>query len=167
MKIFLIGMPGSGKSTVGRSLAQRLSLEFLDLDKYIELQQGMSIAEIFEKKGEAVFRKLEAKALSSAITIDKDLIVSCGGGTPCHYSNMDVMLESGTTIFIDVPLAKLIERTAGKITRPLLVNNPSEKLESLLNERLPYFSRAHHRIDASKIDSEKIAIELTNLLQAD
>jgi len=128
MKIFLIGMPGSGKSTVGRHLAKQLNLEFVDLDGYIEKEAKMFIEDIFEKYGEAKFRQLETEALEKLT--DQPMVVSCGGGVVTNKHNKTLM--KGITFYLDTDLDIIEDRLKTDYQRPLL---KSKSLQNLLDER--------------------------------
>ncbi|MFM8739263.1 MAG: shikimate kinase, partial [Cytophagales bacterium] len=99
MKIFLIGLPGSGKTTLGKQLAERLNIRFVDLDTEIEKSEGESIALIFKRFGEDHFRKAESTQLQKWANLNEDFVMATGGGAPCFFDNMEVMNQSGTTIF--------------------------------------------------------------------
>lgn len=129
MKIFLIGMPGSGKSNVGKLLAQKLQYTFVDLDGMIEKNALMFIDEIFEKHGEQTFRKLETEALQKLP--DCDLVVSCGGGIVTVKDNKKLM--QGYKVYIDTELDVIKERLKDDYLRPLL---KKKSLEQLHQERI-------------------------------
>ena len=99
MKIVLLGYMGSGKTTIGMKLAEFLDFDFLDLDHYIEEAEGVSIAEIFQSKGEIYFRKKEHDYLKKILSNKKDFVLSTGGGTPCYGVNMDVILNGTKNVF--------------------------------------------------------------------
>ena len=122
MKILLIGLPGSGKSTLGKKLARQLCLPFLDLDTIIEQTAKQPIRTIFAQQGEDAFRKLEQQALHQVIEQKKALVLATGGGAPCFFDNMEYMNQRGTTVFLDVPIATIVQRMQGQqvADRPLL-----------------------------------------------
>lgn len=139
-------MMSSGKTTLGRKLAQALNYDFVDLDKLIEQDQEKDIPAIFSESGEAYFRETESRVLKS-LKLHKPFVLASGGGTPCFFDNMEFIKELGISIYLDVPaesLAKRIENH-GKDDRPILsgtsslVNTLTEKIE----ERTPYYSQAH------------------------
>lgn len=146
MKIFLIGMPGSGKSTVGRPLAQAMNLPFVDLDKEIERQEQRSIPEIFEQKGEAYFRQVESQLLKQWATSNKDFVLATGGGAPCFHQGIDVINQNGLSIFLDVTVAELIRRIGVQAGRPLLgtddLKQKEEKLATLYANRRAFYLQA-------------------------
>jgi shikimate kinase len=147
MIVYLVGMPGSGKSTVGRELAGRFGVPFVDLDTEIEREAGMPVAEIFADRGEAAFRALEAQALVKASTQDPS-VVSCGGGVVLEPANRIALRNSGICVYLDVPLAQLEARVRPASDRPL-IREPGD-LERLLVAREPLYREfAAHVVDGS------------------
>ncbi|MFM8744852.1 MAG: shikimate kinase [Cytophagales bacterium] len=149
MKIFLIGLPGSGKTTLGKQLAERLNIRFVDLDTEIEKSEGESIALIFKRFGEDHFRKAESTQLQKWANLNEDFVMATGGGAPCFFDNMEVMNQSGTTIFLDVPAKEIAKRISGQsVNRPLLLNLSFEelkdKIEFLRSQRKPFYRIAKH-----------------------
>ncbi len=156
--IFLIGYMGSGKSTLGKALAARCDVRFIDLDDYIEEQQGMTIREIFASKGEAAFRDIERASLLEVGSMP-DTLVACGGGTPCFGDNMDVMNANGITVFLDTSHARLLERLKrGRHKRPLIASLTDDELDQHISrqlaERRPHYSRAMHTFDSTLLEDE-------------
>lgn len=146
--ICLVGMPAVGKSTLGRQIAQAYHLSFIDLDAYIEQVEQKSIAEIFVERGEEFFRQKEAESLAKLSQLT-DLIIATGGGTPCFYNNMPLMLRSSQVIFLDFPLQLITERLQSSgFSRPMFAQkSPSEiaeTVQSLYQKRLPYYRLAHY-----------------------
>jgi shikimate kinase len=147
MKLYLIGLPGSGKSFLGKQLAEQAKVPFIDLDNTIEQEVGVSISEIFSDKGEEYFRSLEAVVLRHN-SLETDFVMACGGGTPCFHDNMRFMNTSGKTIFLDTPISEIISRlnTSEQQNRPLLAGTKPERLEEKLNEllekRISFYSQA-------------------------
>ncbi len=147
MIVYLVGMPGSGKSTVGRELAARLSVPFIDLDAEIEGAAGMPVARIFAEEGEARFRELEAEALTSVASRDPS-VVACGGGVVLEPANRVTLRATGTVVFLSVPLELLRSRVTPSPDRPLI--RAEGDLERLLGEREPLYREfAAHVVDAS------------------
>ena len=146
MKIFLIGMPGSGKSTLGRPLAHAMNLPFVDLDKEIEKQEQRSIPEIFEHQGEAYFRQVESQVLKQWATSNKDFVLATGGGAPCFYDGIDVINQNGISIFLDVSVAELLRRIGIQPGRPLLgaddLKEKEERLTTLYTNRRSVYLQA-------------------------
>lgn len=148
---------GSGKTTLGRAVAEETGLRFVDLDEFIEHQQGMEIRELFESRGEEAFRRLESKALDE-IKCQKDVIVACGGGTPCHGDNLSTMLSSGTTVWLNASADRLVDRLAvAREQRPLLAGLDDERLrefiEIQLAQRNPFYCRADLEMDSTFLDT--------------
>ena len=144
--IFLVGMPSSGKSTLGRRLAKELGYAFVDLDQLIVADQDMSIPEIFSRFGEPHFREVESRLLQN-LPADSSLLIATGGGAPCFYDNMDFIVRSGLSIFLDVPAEELAARIEAHAEddRPLLsgLADLEAGLRKKLEERRPFYSRAH------------------------
>ena len=132
--IFMLGMPSSGKSTLGRKLAAELKYDFMDLDRKIEVSEGKKIQEIFRLEGEDYFRKVESEQLKK-IPNDTSLVIALGGGTPCFYDNMDYIKENGISIFLDVSPDKLEERmrTSRRNNRPMFKLENDNLLQTLTN----------------------------------
>jgi shikimate kinase len=148
MKVFLLGLPGSGKTTLGRKLATELQLQFVDLDKEIEKTEGKQIREIFAEKKEDYFRKLEAAELRKWCSKSEDFVMATGGGAPCFFDNIDVINQSGKSIFLDVPASEIVRRMSlGPIEkRPLLAaggkDGLKDSIEFLRTNRLSYYKQA-------------------------
>jgi len=159
-KIFLIGMPGSGKSTLGKSLADLLGLEFVDLDHEIEKSCASTIGEIFGAKGEEAFRELEKKQLMKSIHQLPAFLMATGGGTPCFFDNMELMTSSGLVVFLNLPVEVLAHRlnNKGLEQRPLLnilkEDSLVDELMAKLKARLPFYNQAHIVIDGETTPSE-------------
>jgi shikimate kinase len=139
-RYFLVGMPASGKSSVGRLLAKQLRLKFDDLDDIIVEKQGMPITDIFESKGEPYFRELEKDCLYKYIEREDNYILATGGGAPCFFDNMKLMNEHGITIFLDVKIEDLYQKLLIKGThkRPLLKGKSPQKLRQELFDKYEY-----------------------------
>jgi len=144
--IFLIGMPSSGKTTLGKELARHIRYRFLDTDRLIVKQTGMEINAIFAQKGEAYFRELERDTLR-AIRPDSKLIVSTGGGMPCFFDNMEYIKAQGLSVFLDVPPENLHQRMKHHCAndRPLYDPTDAQLLQILrqkYTDRLTFYSQA-------------------------
>lgn len=138
---------GSGKTTVGRLLARSLSLEFVDLDAYIESKYRKTISDLFAGKGEEEFRKIERQALHEVAQFE-DVVISTGGGAPCYLDNMALMNHAGITVYLKARPEELAARLqASKTVRPLIAAKPKEELIPFITEHLAqrecYYSRAH------------------------
>lgn len=142
-KVFLVGLPGAGKTTTGKELADALNWKFVDLDDLIESRVGKTVTEIFNE-GESTFRLREKEALLAAIENKADLIISTGGGAPCFHSNMALMLASGKVVFLDTDLKEIEKRILNESHRPLLQGQDiSEKISRLNELRRPFYQKAH------------------------
>lgn len=144
--IFLIGFMGCGKTTLARAMARKFNLEFIDLDLYIENRFRRNIRDIFAESGEEYFRRLEASMLREVGEFE-NIIVACGGGTPCFNDNMTYMNERGTTVFLDASREVLHRRLMlGRHKRPLMAGKDSEGVFRGIDEgmavRRPVYSRA-------------------------
>lgn len=146
MKIFLVGLPGTGKTFWGKQLAQKLQLPFFDLDALIEKNEEQSITEIFTTKGEAYFRTLETNTLKQLLAEEK-FVLATGGGTPCFNNNITIMLQQGIVIYINDELKNISARImAEQGKRPLLNNLQQadliEHLQQLKQQRDVYYHQA-------------------------
>ncbi len=149
--IILIGMMGSGKSTIGKVLADMLKFDFVDFDEVIVQKQGMSIPEIFEKYGEDFFRTLESNAVREFLGC-KNKIIATGGGILKNQQNLENLKKIGKIFYLDAPANILYRRINGDTNRPLL--KTLEEFEQTLNEREGSYSKAHHAIDAASTPQE-------------
>jgi shikimate kinase len=162
MIVFLIGMPGSGKTTLGRELAARLDYAFLDLDEEIVRKEQESILDIFRTKGEEYFRETEARTLRTLLQ-PENIVVSTGGGTPCFQENLSWMNEYGVTIWLNVPVAELTNRLwkSTLSERPFLNSPAPEALENrlsqLLESRITCYQKAKFSIEGPEISAEQVA----------
>ena len=146
MIVYLVGMPGSGKSTVGPELARRLGVPFVELDEQIERAAGVSVREIFERDGEARFRELEAAALVDAGSNDPS-VISCGGGVVLEPANRVTLRATGEVVFLSVPLEVLRARVRPGAERPLIRSEGD--LDKLFLDREPLYREfAAHVVDA-------------------
>ena len=158
-KIILIGYMGAGKTTLGKVLAQKMGLTFYDLDEYIEDRFHRTIPQIFAESGESGFRDLERRMLHEVAEFE-DVIISCGGGTPCFFDNMDYMNTCGETVFLNAsPEALKAHLLMGKTQRPLIQGKSSEELldfiKDSLQKRLPYYKKAKHTLSIDVINTNE------------
>ncbi len=167
-RVILIGYMGAGKTSIGRRLALALGLQFYDLDWYIEMRYHTRVAGIFKEHGEEHFRDLERRMLHEVAEFE-DVIISCGGGTPCFYDNMDYLNQQGDTVYLKAdPEVLAMHLRMGKVERPLIKGKSPEELEQYikvsLHEREPYYKKAKHIIDVSLMDNyEKISVTVDTL----
>lgn len=164
MLIFLIGMPGAGKSTLGKDVAKKLGWGFLDLDEYIEKTEKLSIRDIFDTYGEDHFREIEKEKLHSLLNLSGDLVISCGGGTPCFFDNMRLMNDTGITIFLDVSVETIMTRLQHNTDRPLLDFNPADKLNDLYKNRLSFYRQAAIHLSEKAINADRLLLLLRKYL---
>jgi len=142
---------GCGKTTHGKRLAKSLNYKFIDLDQWIENQTELTVAEIFSQQGEEAFREMETEAIKT-LSKEEHVVISTGGGAPCHNKNMDLLRESGLTVYLNLSPKALADRlTYSKTKRPLLAGKRQEELvpliELMLSERLPFYESAEIIID--------------------
>lgn len=165
--IYLLGMMGAGKTTVGRQLARRLGWRFLDIDHEIEARAGVSIPTIFEMESEAGFRKRESATLDD-IAQHGGLVVATGGGVVMAPENRARLAASGFVVYLDVPVQVLFERTRRDRNRPLLqVADPKSRLESLHQLRDPFYREiADLTIDSSRSSPGAVVSLLEQELKA-
>ena len=142
-RIFLIGLPGAGKTTMGLDLAVDLGIQFVDLDQDIEKAAKLSVSEIFEEQGEAHFRQLEKLHLEKVIDESDSFVMATGGGTPCFFNNLDTMKQSGEVVYINTPIETIEDRLKKDSSRPLMKNYT---LNELSEKRKGWYSQADHTI---------------------
>jgi shikimate kinase len=169
-KIILVGYMGSGKSTIGKLLADKINFSSYDLDNRIEKDENLSISEIFEQKGELYFRKLERQVFESILDKNLNIVLSLGGGTPCYYDNHELLnSENVISIYLKASIETLFERLkTEKLTRPLLSNlDEKEKKEFIakhLFERSFFYNHANYSISVDTKSPEMIVAEIEKLL---
>jgi shikimate kinase len=160
MNIFLIGFMGSGKSTLGKKIAKKLDLYFVDLDLEIEKEQDMSISQIFQERGEKAFRELETEWLNRFD--GENYLISLGGGTACFNSNIDMISQMGISVYLKMSEEALIKRLLdSKTKRPMIeaYKNDREQLQivisRLLSERETYYNQAKIIFEATNMSKSK------------
>lgn len=159
--IFLCGFMGSGKSTLGKQLAQSLNYHFIELDHLIEEQCGKSITNIFNEEGETGFREKEKKALESALGSLSPMVVALGGGTPCFFDNLEKIKKKGLLVYIELTAEELWQRIRQQnIARPLLQNLEGKAqldfISTKLEERNRFYRQAHLCVDGMELDAERL-----------
>lgn len=155
-RIILVGYMGSGKTTVGKTLSKETGMMFYDLDWYIESRMRKSVSQIFAEKGEEGFRKIEYNMLHEVAEFE-DVIISCGGGTPCFFDNMDYLNQQGDVIYLKATPETLYKHLLmAKVERPLLKGKSSEELVAYitehLKERAPFYEKARYTLDVNVLD---------------
>ena len=156
-RLFLIGYMGCGKTTLGKAYARDKGLAFVDLDWYIEERYHKTIKQLFAEYGEEGFRRVEQKILVEVSEFE-NVVIACGGGTPCFFDNMELMNRKGKTIFLNASREALFRRLkVAKANRPLLADKTDEELMQViddgLSERLKYYSKAEYTIGADRLES--------------
>ena len=152
---------GSGKTTLGKKLARKLAVDFIDLDHYFEEREGKSVPQYFQDHGEEEFRKAERRVLQTG-EFPEQAIIATGGGAPCYFDNIDWMNANGTTIYLSLPAAALAARleNASEI-RPVLRNYKGPELikfiEEKLAERSPFYEKAQLRVPGQGLSADRLA----------
>jgi len=156
--LILVGMMGSGKSVVGRRVAQRLGRRFVDSDAQVEARTGRTVREIWEAEGEAAFRKLEAEALAEALAAEEPTVIAAAGGTVLDPDNRKAIEAGGTVIWLRAAPETLAARVGRRDHRPLLGDEPLEVLARLDLERASYYREvADAVVDVDDADVEDVA----------
>ena len=167
-RIVLIGYMGSGKTTVGKALAKEIGLPFYDLDWYIESRMRKKVSQIFAEQGEEGFRRIERNMLHEVAEFE-DVVVSCGGGTPCFFDNMDYLNGQAQVVYLKADPEVLHKHLLmGKGDRLLLKGKTPEELIAFIREQLekrePFYTKARYTLDVSLMDNyEKIKITIEKL----
>lgn len=172
MKIILVGYMASGKTVVGQLLSERFDLPFLDLDQEISKKQGMSVPEIFQRKGEIAFRKMEINALEELVSEDRSYVLSLGGGTPCYGRNLEILKQApgARMVYLKASLETLTARLMKeRMSRPLISHLESEGLledfvRKHLFERAYYYNQSEVIVDANPSNIPGIVQEIQDLL---
>ncbi|MCH5599150.1 shikimate kinase [Niabella ginsengisoli] len=156
MRIYLIGFMGVGKTHWGKQLGKKLGVPFFDLDELIENDEGRSVNDIFEQEGEEHFRMREREILHLVSESHESMVLSCGGGAPCFFNNIDYMNEKGVSVWIDTPFEILLGRLRQhKDKRPLLKSLDDEQLKAYIikksSDRRIFYERAKVRVDDQKV----------------
>ena len=173
MIIVLIGYMGSGKSSIGRRLSEKLDSKLIDLDDFIIDKEKSSVKEIFESKGEAYFRKKETEYLQELLKLEKNVILSLGGGTPCFNDNMQHILaaKNTTSIYLKASVSKLTDKLIlKKSERPLIASIETKEdlhefIGSHLSKRSPYYMQAEFQITTDGKTKKEVVKEILNLQQ--
>ena len=167
-RIILIGYMGSGKTTVGKALSKETGMMLYDLDWYIESRMRKSVSQIFAEKGEEKFRQMEYNMLHEVAEFE-DVVLSCGGGTPCFYDNMDYLNQQGDVVYLKATPETLYKHLLmAKVERPLLKGkNPDELIAYItehLKEREPFYEKARYTLDVTVLDDfDKIKVSVAHL----
>jgi shikimate kinase len=152
-RIFLVGFMGSGKSSFGRRLASALRRPMIDTDREIERRAGMTIAEIFDRRGEDAFRALETEVIGDMAASERDIVVALGGGAVCRAGVMEQLSAAGTTVYLKTPTEKLVRRLSavGRAQRPKIAGMGDAELAAYIEKTLPereiFYNRATFVLD--------------------
>ncbi|OFY56816.1 MAG: hypothetical protein A2X22_11755 [Bacteroidetes bacterium GWF2_49_14] len=166
--IVLLGFMGSGKSTLGRQLAHQLRVEFVDLDRQVEINAGISIPEIFAHLGEKKFREIESQVLREALDVQSG-IIAIGGGAPCNEINIRLIKQKTVSVYLKISIPELAARLASSPTpRPLLEGKTLEEtmksIVDLLNQRETYYNQADLILESDSITPALLLNALKNFL---
>jgi len=163
-KIFLVGMMGTGKSTIGLLLAKRLKLDYLDSDQWIESRTSLSVPEIFKSKGESHFRTLEEIFITQELPRQR-CVISCGGGLCVQPGMMNKLKEKGTVICLWASPSEIVKRTRNEKNRPLLAtSNPFQKINEILEVRKSIYQSADHVFQTDGLSPEEITQRIQAIL---
>lgn len=167
-KIYLLGMPGSGKSILGTELSVILGYHFYDLDVEIEVNKSLSIAEFFKQQGAKEFRKVERNNLIKLTNKRRFFLMSTGGGTPCYYNNIDFMNKNGTTVFINTDINKIIKRVLKQQGKRPMFSNVNEnqltkKMYALFEKRHEFYKKSQIIVEGDDINIKSIAYKLLDV----
>lgn len=163
--IVLVGLMGAGKTTVGRRLAKRLGVDFVDSDQEIEKAADMTVAEIFSTYGEEDFRSGERRVIARLMG-DKPQIIATGGGAFINQETRTLIKENSLSVWLDADVDTLVERTSRKDTRPLLkTGDPKEILTKLLEERSPFYSEADVKVTSEEGPHETVVEDIVSALE--
>ncbi|MDE5412283.1 shikimate kinase [Alkalihalobacterium chitinilyticum] len=160
--IFLTGFMGAGKSTIGKIIAEKLNYKLLDTDAKIETTKHKSIAMIFQEEGEAAFRSYETDVLKKLPV--ENTIVTTGGGIVVNEVNREIMREKGSIVYLHCDIERILERTKGDTTRPLLQNKSKEQVNELFLQRKPFYEDADYKIDTTNLSISEIVDKILLIL---
>ena len=170
MTIFLVGYAGSGKSSLGKRLARRMGLRFVDTDNVVEQQVGAPIADIFHYEGEEYFRIAERRAVEGLANEGMDLVIATGGGLPTWKDNMEWMLRTGVTIYLRRTPEQILSRLSdyGRMKRPMFRGKSDEELVVFMREQMAqrdkYYTQAHIEVDCTTMSDDDVVEYIVNKL---
>ncbi|MBO5018305.1 MAG: shikimate kinase [Alistipes sp.] len=170
MLIFLVGYAGSGKSSLGKRLARRLGVKFIDTDKEVELSEGASVADIFHYGGEEYFRKSERMTVERVANDGIDMVVATGGGLPTWQDNMEWMIRSGIVIYLRRSPEQILSRLSayGREKRPMFRGKSDEELlvfmRQQMAERERFYRMAHYEVDCTTMCDDDVVEMIVNKL---
>ena len=167
-RIILIGYMGSGKTTVGKAISKDTGMMFYDLDWYIESRMRRTVPQLFAERGEEAFRRIEYNMLHEVAEFE-DVIISCGGGTPCFFDNIDYLNQQGDVVYLKATPETLYKHLLmAKVERPLLKDKTPDELidyiTSHLQEREPFYQKARYTLDVNVLyDYDKIQTSVESI----
>jgi len=169
MNIVLMGYMASGKSAIGKVLAKKLNLQFIDLDVFIEENEGVTISELFQTKGEIYFRIKEGEYLKEILEKNKNTVISCGGGTPCYGNNLEIIKKYSISFYLKASINTIFERLKNETSeRPLVatigIENLKEYIAKHLFERNEFYEKSNYTISVDHKTIETIEEEVVALL---
>ena len=170
VRIILIGYMGAGKTTIGKALSKTMGLPFYDLDWYIETRMHKTVKQLFDEVDEEGFRRIERNMLHEVAEFE-NVIISCGGGTPCFFDNIDYMNQQGDTIYLKASTDTLYRHLSmSRSVRPLLLNKSPEEMRTYIEQQLehrePFYSKARHTHNVDLLDThDKIKISVDKIVE--
>jgi shikimate kinase len=162
--LVFLGMMGSGKTTIGSMISKKLRLDFVDIDKEIEIKVGMNITKIFEVKGEIFFRNLEERITLNKLT-KKNIVISLGGGAFLNKSIRDEVLSSHVSFWLNWKNEALISRIKNSKKRPLITRLNSEEILELMSNRSKFYSKSHHKINCDNLKKSEIVNRIVKIYE--
>lgn len=163
--IILVGFMGTGKTSVGRQLTQRLKMSYVDTDEIIEQAAGRCITDIFAQHGEAYFRELESEAVQKVSGLDKH-VISTGGGIVLRTKNLEILKRNGVVFCLTATSEEIWARVKNETHRPLLRSpNPIEKIREMLRAREPYYALSDHSVQTDGVPIDKVTNEVVEVFQ--
>ena len=163
--IVLIGLPGSGKTTVGRLVAEQLHAGFVDIDSILNRKEGKPIPMIFAEKGEIAFREMERKEMEAALA-NQPAVIAPGGGWAAQPGALEIAKAAGYVIYLKTRPETAAARAAPSGTRPVLMGeDPEAQMRALIKEREPFYTRAHAKVETDKKTAEQVVAEVVRLAQ--
>ncbi len=168
--VFLVGYMGVGKTTIGKKLAKKLVMEFIDLDGFIGLNEGVTVQRLIEEKGEPDFREIERKYLKELSKKD-NLLISTGGGTPCFFDNMETINRNGTSIYLKMDEKSLVNRLVNHTeSRPLIAGKNKEELAEFVNQHLkkrtPFYEQAKLSFNVLSLNATRLNLLASQINQS-
>ena len=170
-RIILIGYMGAGKTTIGKILAKDLGIPFYDLDWYIETRMRKKVKQIFDERGEEGFRIIEKNMLHEVAEFE-DVVVACGGGTPCFFDNMEYLVGQGDVVYLrGTPDVLFRHLKMGKGVRPLLLGKSDDELLEYIKEnvekREEFYMKANHIVDIPCMEDEDKILDTTEKIKTE